>query len=35
MKWMDEDRYLWAIFALIVVFFVAQMVRAFMKWVWL
>jgi hypothetical protein len=34
MKWMDNDRVVWAIIALVVVFFVAQMVRAFIKWVW-
>ena len=35
MKWMDEDRYIWAILALILFFLTLQMVRAFMLWVWI
>jgi hypothetical protein len=34
MKWMDEDRFIWAILALVLFFFIAQMFRAFMLWVW-
>lgn len=33
MKWMDNEKVIWAIIALVVVFFVAQMVRAFIKFV--
>jgi hypothetical protein len=33
MKWMDNDKVIWAIIALVIVFFVAQMVRAFIKFV--
>ena len=35
MKWMDNDKFIWAILALVALFFTAQMFRAFMKWVWL
>jgi len=34
MNWMDDDKVIWAILALVLFFFIAQMVRAFMKWVW-
>jgi hypothetical protein len=33
MKWMDNEKVIWAIIALVIVFFVAQMVRAFIKFV--
>ena len=33
MKWMDNEKVVWAIIALVIVFFVAQMVRAFIKFV--
>jgi hypothetical protein len=34
MKWMDEDRFIWVVLALVALFFTAQMVRAFIKFVW-
>jgi len=33
MKWMDEDRFIWAILALVLFFMVAQMIRAFINFV--
>jgi hypothetical protein len=33
MNWMDNEKVIWAIIALVIVFFVAQMVRAFIKFV--
>jgi hypothetical protein len=32
MKWMDEDKFIWVILALVALFFTAQMVRAGLKW---
>jgi hypothetical protein len=32
MKWMDEDKYVWVVLALVLVFFVFQGVRFFLNW---
>jgi hypothetical protein len=34
MKWMDEDKVVWVVLYLVLFFMVAQMFRAFIKWVW-
>lgn len=33
MKWLDEDKYVWVVLALFLVFMVAQGIRAFLNWV--
>lgn len=32
MKWMDNDRFIWVILYLVLFFFIAQGVRAFLHW---
>ena len=32
MKWLDEDKYVWVVLILSLVFFMAQGIRAFLHW---
>jgi hypothetical protein len=34
MNWMDDDKVIWAILALVLFFFTLQMVRALLGWAW-
>jgi hypothetical protein len=34
MNWMDDDKVIWVILALVLFFFIAQMVRVLLGWGW-
>lgn len=32
MRWMDEDKYIWVVLAVVALFFTAQLLRAGLHW---
>ena len=32
MRWMDEDKFIWAVLAVVALFFTAQLLRAGLNW---